>query len=198
MLSWGGASGRSTDEIIFLTEHPEVVDSMIPSWWVRYNIPSGTNPDTIVPGPGDGLTISLNKPFLPHDRFEFTTLDDKVDNELAKADLERIKVVPNPYIVTNSWEPRNPYSDGRGEREIHFTHLPPRCTIRIFNVRGQIVNTLEHESGVGEQEQTPEFNGTYTWDMLSRDNLEISYGIYIYHIDAPGIGEKIGKFVVIK
>jgi hypothetical protein len=34
--------------------------------------------------------------------------------------------------------------------------------------------------------------------MLSKDNLDISYGIYIYHVDAPGIGEKIGKFVVIK
>jgi hypothetical protein len=198
VLSWGGASGRSTDEIIFLTAHPEIPDSMIPSWWVRYNIPSGTNPDTIVPGPGDVLTLSLNKPFLPNDRFEFTVLDDRTDNELAKADMERIKVVPNPYIVTNSWEPSNPYSDGRGERELHFTHLPPRCTIRIFNVRGQLVNTLEHEGGPGGQEQVPEFNGTYTWNMLSRDNLEISYGIYIYHIDAPGIGEKIGKFVVIK
>ena len=112
--------------------------------------------------------------------------------------MERIKVVQNPYIVTNSWELRNQYSDGRGEMEIHFTHLPPRCTIRIFNIRGQFVNTLEHEGGSGGQEEVPEFNGTYTWNMLSKDNLEISYGIYIYHIDAPGLGEKIGKFVVIK
>jgi hypothetical protein len=34
--------------------------------------------------------------------------------------------------------------------------------------------------------------------MLSKDGLEIAYGLYIYHIDAPRIGEKTGKFAVIK
>jgi hypothetical protein len=197
VFSWGGASGRSSDDIIFLTKNPQA-DTLMPSWWARYNIPSGVNPDTIVPGPGDVLTLTLDKPFLSHDKFEFTTLEQKTNNQLAGSDLDKIKVVPNPYIVTNSWEPRNPYADGRGERELHFTHLPPRCTIRIFNIRGQLVNVLEHDGSAGGQEQTPEFNGTYVWNMLSRDNLEISYGIYIYHIEAPGIGEKIGKFVVIK
>ena len=33
---------------------------------------------------------------------------------------------------------------------------------------------------------------------LSRDNLDIAYGVYLYHIDAPGIGEHTGKFAVIK
>ena len=36
----------------------------------------------------------------------------------AKADLDKIRVVPNPYIITNTWEPQNPYANGRGEREI--------------------------------------------------------------------------------
>jgi hypothetical protein len=49
---------------------------------------------------------------------------------------------------------------------------------------------IEHES---------EFNdGTARWNMLTRDNLAISYGVYVYHIEAPGIGEKTGKFAVIK
>ena len=37
-----------------------------------------------------------------------------------------------------------------------------------------------------------------SWDLLSKDELEIGYGIYVYHVDAPGIGDKIGKFAVIK
>ena len=41
-------------------------------------------------------------------------------------------------------------------------------------------------------------NGTEIWDMLTKDQLDIAYGLYIYHIDAPGIGKKIGKFAVIK
>jgi hypothetical protein len=36
------------------------------------------------------------------------------------------------------------------------------------------------------------------WDMLSKDGNEIAYGIYLYHVEAPGIGEKLGRFAVIK
>ena len=35
-------------------------------------------------------------------------------------------------------------------------------------------------------------------NMLSKDNLSIAYGVYILHVDAPGIGSKILKFAVIK
>jgi hypothetical protein len=34
--------------------------------------------------------------------------------------------------------------------------------------------------------------------MLSKDQLDISYGVYVYHIDAGQLGTKIGKFAVIK
>lgn len=182
---------RQSDEIIFLADASHTdPDSIVASWQVKYSVASITQTDSIVPGPGDVLTIKLDKPFLSHDTFTFITLAPKVDHQLAKIDLDRIRVVPNPYIVTNRWEPTNPYTTGRGDRQIHFTHLPAKCTIRIFNVRGQLVNTLEHEAMID--------NGTEIWNMLSKDNLEISYGIYIYHIEAEGIGEKTGKFIVIK
>lgn len=178
------ARRRRTDEIIFLAD-PQ---NQIASWQLGFYTPNAS--DTTRPIPGDVLTIRLIKPFLSHDTFEFVTLSPTVDNELAKSDLDKIRVVPNPYIVTNSWEPRNPYANGRGERELHFIHLPPKCTIKIFNVRGQLVKEIEHNSPID--------NGTEIWNMLSKDNLEISYGIYIYHVKAEGIGEKVGKFVVIK
>ena len=41
-------------------------------------------------------------------------------------------------------------------------------------------------------------NGTAIWDLLSKDNLEISYGVYLYHVEAPGIGQKTGTFAIIK
>jgi hypothetical protein len=175
-------NGRS-DEIIFLTDGDTVA-----SWFV--NFVSISQIDTSMPRPGDILTLKLNKPFLSNDTLSFTTLAPSIDNEVAKADMGKIKVVPNPYIVTNSWEPHNPYSSGRGDRQLHFIHLPAKCIIKIFNVRGQLVNTLEHDNPLND--------GTEIWNMLSKDNLEISYGIYIYHIQTVGVGEKIGKFVVLK
>jgi len=175
----------STDEIILLAD----VARQIASWQIVYTIASTQN-DTVMAQAGDVLTIIMYKPFLASDTFLFTTQAPAINQALAKVDLDKIRVVPNPYVVTNTWEPKNPYANGRGERQIHFNHLPAKCTIRIFNVRGQLVNTLEHAETIND--------GTEVWNMLSKDNLDISYGIYIYHIKADGIGEKIGKFAVIK
>lgn len=172
-----------SDVIFFLTP-----DSLFESW--QFRAPAPTGDSTLIPNPGDVLSLVLNKPFLSHDIFEFTTYAVKFDPNLAKGQIDDIRVVPNPYVVTNSWEPFNPYSSGRGPRELHFIHLPPQCTIRIFTIRGQLVNTLHHNS--------PIWDGTYIWDMLTKDQLDISYGVYVYHIEAEGIGEKIGKFAVIK
>lgn len=169
------------DEIIILN------DSLVAGWEVAFtNSPT----DTIQPQPGDTLFLYTNKPFLSNDVFEFVMTGQKIDTEKAKVDMDLIRVVPNPYVVTASWEPQNPYANGRGPRELHFINLPQTCTIRIFNVRGQLVNTLEHKTTLTD--------GTYIWDMMSKDFLDISYGVYVYHVDAGEIGTKIGKFAIIK
>ena len=74
--------------------------------------------------------------------------------------------------------------------ELHFIHMPNKATIRIFTVQGYLVDTIEHESEIND--------GTATWNIMSKDNMHIAAGNYIYHVQAPGIGEKIGRFVVIK
>ena len=98
--------------------------------------------------------------------------------------------MPNPYVASAQWELKNPYNSGRGPRSLHFTHLPSKCTIRIFTVNGELVIELQHDS--------PFSDGTADWNMLSKDNLSISYGVYVFQVDAPGVGSKIGKFAVIK
>jgi hypothetical protein len=143
-----------------------------------------------IPISGDVLNLPVLKPFLSYDEFQFTVTGPKQDKQLAKVELDNIKVVPNPYMAAASWEPRNTYSSGRGQRSIHFINLPAACTIRIYTMRGELVKTIEHNSSIT--------NGTADWDLLSKDQLDVSYGIYIYHVQADGIGEKIGKFAVIK
>jgi len=153
---------------------------------------SGDDSTTVLPIPGDVLNLPLaKKSFLSVDKFRFSVKKPAdVDVAKAKSELDRVKVVPNPYIATAIWEPRNNFSNGRGERSIHFIHLPQNCTIRIFNVRGELVRTLNHQSSLDD--------GTADWDLLTKDNIEAAYGVYIYHIEAPGIGQSTGKFAVIK
>ncbi len=139
----------------------------------------------------DVLNVLTNKPFTSTDKFTFTTKAAQFSPQLASTQLDQIKVVPNPYVAVNDIEPteRLPGTT-RGSRRIYFEHLPRECSIRIYTISGELVKELSHSSGID--------NGREYWDLLNRDNLGISYGVYIAHIDAKGIGEKILKFAVIK
>jgi hypothetical protein len=141
-------------------------------------------------GTGDTLYLYPDFPFNGNTRFQYKVRGQKINTTTAVNELNRIKVVPNPYVVTALWEPRNPYSSGHGPRAVQFIHLPEKCTIRIFTVDGTLVRTLEHEGNMRD--------GSETWDLLSKDNMDVAYGIYIYHIDAPGLGEHIGRMLIIK
>ena len=176
---------NKTDTIYLLEEDDQ--GKLVYTWQITMNlIPNdGRNPDV-----GDTMTVYLKKPFLSRDIFRFTMKQPSESKTKAKQQLDNIRVVPNPYIAAEVWEPRNPYNSGRGPRELHFINLPRVCTIRIFNVSGVLIDKIEHNSTLD--------NGTAIWDMLSRENLSISYGIYLYHIDAPGIGQKTGTFAIIK
>ena len=151
------------------------------------------------PQEGDVLDIITRKPYLSTDEFEFTAQGPSFDAEAARDQLENIRIVPNPYVATNQFEPLNPYNSGRGPRVIKFTHLPPQCMIRIYTVGGRLIRVLEHNEG-SNGIVTPDalLNGTVNWDLQSEDNLSVSYGVYLYHIEAPGIGEKTGTFAIIK
>jgi hypothetical protein len=174
------------DRIVFL--EPNANDSLVFTWW--FYLSNGPDTNQTIPQPGDTATVILKKPFLSADIFRFVASKEKINLSQAKSELDKIKVVPNPYVATAVWEPKNPYKSGRGPRSIHFTHLPAKCTIRIFTINGELVNTIEHENAYS--------NGTAYWDLLTQDNLSVSYGVYVYHVEAPGIGEKIGKFAIIK
>ena len=146
--------------------------------------------ENIAPAAGDVFYINTKKPFRSGDVIKFTTLGKGYDADKAKDDLENIAVVPNPYMVTASWEESSPFRFGRGERKMYFINLPAECTIRIYTTRGYLVDEIVHNSSID--------NGQEAWNLLNKDGQEISYGVYIFHVTAPGIGEKVGKFAVIK
>lgn len=142
------------------------------------------------PKAGDQLIVKSRKPFSANDVLNFTVSGAGIDVDAPSSLLEDISVVPNPYVVTASWEPQHLFDSGRGIRKIDFINLPPECTISIYTISGKFVNSIEHNSEI--------WDGAESWNLLSRDGLEIAYGIYLYHIDAPGIGSHVSKFAVIK
>jgi len=137
------------------------------------------------------LFLSTKRPFTNEDVFILTTESGKVSNSLAKSQLDNIYVVPNPYVGYSAIEPTNRLPGlTRGERRIYFENLPQKCTIRIFTLSGTPVKKIEHEESME--------NGREYWNLLNKDGFAVAYGVYIAHIDAPGIGEKLIKFALIK
>jgi hypothetical protein len=183
-ISVDPTDGDKTDVILLLEKNAE--GGLVYTWQIYMNLkPNGRNPEE-----SDTLNVFLKKPFLSQDVYQFQMKGASIAKELAQQEMKDIRVVPNPYVAAVSWEPQNTYNSGRGPREIHFINLPQKCTIRIYNVSGTLVDKLEHESTVD--------NGTEIWDVMSRENLDIAYGLYLYHVEAPGVGEKTGTFAIIK
>lgn len=144
------------------------------------------------PQSGDVYQVDWKRPFFETDTIRFSiNSDNEIDTDSLKRGMDKIKVVPNPYVMTNMMETQvsNPFLNQR--RRLMFTHIPANCNIKIFTVSGIFVDEIIVSN-------TPE-NGIIHWDMLTRENLEIAAGMYIYHIESEMTGDsKLGKFAVIK
>tara|TARA_Y100000590_G_scaffold160334_1_gene183828 strand:- start:1381 stop:4788 length:3408 start_codon:yes stop_codon:yes gene_type:complete len=159
------------------------------SWQITFEEP--VNKQTVDPVEGDIFYIATNRPFNEKDVFEYKTIASKIDDQEAKNSLKNIRVVPNPYVVTNRLEPldrQNPRD--RGPRRVYFDKLPASCKISVYTITGELVKEIFHES--------PIENGQEFWDLTTKDNFPIAYGIYIYHIDAGKLGSTVGRLAIIK
>ena len=164
-------------------------EGLNPSW--EFKILESPSGETILPTSGDILKLSTERPFTANDTYIFSTSSSKINDLNVQADMDKINVVPNPYVVTNALEQldlQNPLD--RGPRRIYFNHLPRKCTISIYTIDGLLVNTIQHDSSID--------NGIEYWDLTTKDNFPVAYGVYIYHVDAGQYGKKVGRFALIK
>ncbi len=140
----------------------------------------------VPPSAGDIYLYQTKKPFTENDKYKIIT--NKYTTSESGFDFAKIKVVPNPYIGYNIAEQGVTQGD-RASRELRFTNLPPKCTIKIYTLRGDLIKTLHHQSDtVGEER----------WNLQNDAQLEVAYGIYIYSVESPDGTKKIDKFAIIK
>ena len=166
-------------------------DSAYQYSWVMYFSIAETAIDTPRFHSGDKLTIDVTRPFRKGDVYEFTTEKPTVAKFEARDELNDIQVVPNPYVVANTMEAPLPPSitSGRGERRIEFRKLPQDAKVHIFTSNGAHVRTLNQSGNIHD--------GTLAWDLKTKENLDVSYGVYFYIVES-NVGKKSGKLAVIK
>jgi len=102
----------------------------------------------------------------------------KNDNATAKSALDLIRVVPNPYYGYSGYE------KSQLDFKVKITNLPQKCTISIYNISGTLIRRFKKDSELSYQD----------WDLKNEYSITIASGVYIVHVDAPGIGEKIIKW----
>ena len=100
------------------------------------------------------------------------------ESAVGSSALETIRVVPNPYYGFSSYEA------SQLDNIVKITNLPETCTINIFSTSGTLIRQLRKDNSL-----------TYVeWDLKNTYNVPIASGVYIIHVDAGELGEKVVKW----
>jgi hypothetical protein len=98
--------------------------------------------------------------------------------EKAKSELDLITVVPNPYYGYSSYE------TNQLDNRVKITNLPQKCTVSIYSTNGSLIRQFtKDESGTSIE-----------WDLKNYAGIPIAGGVYLIHVKADGVGEKIVKW----
>jgi len=131
-------------------------------------------------------------PGTPAGRLEsgryFTQTYDPANLQRQAGDkLSDIRIVPNPFNASAAGKVRFPGTID--EDKIAFYNIPGECTIRIYTELGELIKTIEHTNGSGDE----------YWYQITSSNQIIVSGIYIAVITDKKTGENhIAKFAIIR
>ncbi len=134
-----------------------------------------------LPEEGTVFRLITTKPNGLRDKFVVQT--PKTVYVADEVDVEKINVFPNPYYGVN------PNEINKYQRFVTFNHLPNKATLRVFNLAGQLVKTVQKDD-----------NTQYVkWNLSNENDLPVASGIYIVHVDMPEIGKtKVLKVAIIQ
>ena len=131
----------------------------------------------------DGVRLKSN-------RYYTQTWDPASASRASAETASSFVIVPNPLNISASEEVR--YTRGNTADRIGFLDIPGNCTIRIYTETGELIRTIEHTTGTGDE----------YWNLTTDSQQVIVSGLYIAVVDnnEPGHeGERsIKKFVVIR
>ncbi len=109
--------------------------------------------------------------------------------------LDAINAVPNPYYGYSSYE------TSQFTNTIKITNLPPQCDVTIFTLDGKFIRQYKRNEegdnqairanpGILTSQITPDLE----WDLTNNKGIPVASGVYLIHVDAPGLGERTIKW----
>ena len=123
----------------------------------------------------------------------------------------KVIVFPNPYHGDAAWDEML-----LRDRYIWFAGIPRRCTIRIFNLAGDLIQTIPFDAatyggqnvrGIYDPDDVwnpasdvPVLSGNMAaWDLTTRKDQAIATGLYLFSVEDQDTGDvERGTFVIMK
>jgi len=180
------------------------------TWAGIFVLPEGTSMNSYADGliPNDVvMKLRVDSPyeveegtgeFGGYPTYNFTIGDaapSAITSELDMAEaLKAINVVPNPYLGYSAYE------TSQFTNTVKITNLPANSTVTIYSLDGRFIRQyVRNEAGapvrgnnraISEQQVSPALE----WDLKNNKGIPIASGVYLMHIDAPGLGERVLKW----
>ena len=106
-----------------------------------------------------------------------------------------INVIPNPYYGYSAYE------TSQFTNTVKIANLPAKCNITIYSIDGKFIRQYKrNEVGVSQdgRNNSPVMNAQITpaleWDIKNHKGIPVASGVYLIHIDADGLGERVIKW----
>jgi len=143
--------------------------------WYAVDVYDFAKPDSIMELPG--YTGNFNRPMYTFNTEDIATL--RGDEETGIMALDLIRVVPNPYYGFSKFERT------QIDNIVKITNLPQKCTISIYALNGTLVKRFGKDND----------DTAIEWNLKNTYGIPIAGGVYIIHINAFDLGEKVVKFM---
>jgi len=106
--------------------------------------------------------------------------------------LDQINVVPNPYYGFSD------YNGNNTDNVVKITNLPAKCVVSIYTLDGKFIRRYDRDetgqapvgSGIAKTQILPDID----WNMKNSKNIPIAGGVYLIHVNAEGLGERVIKW----
>ena len=118
-------------------------------------------------------------------------------DELSGA-FKEVYVYPNPYRVDQNYREHgyegltDDFLPDDKVRAINFANLPPKCTIRIFSIDGDLIRELVHDVPASDPTSSHA-----KWDLISRNRQIVVSGLYYWSVEFPDGSTQIGKLAIL-
>jgi hypothetical protein len=160
--------------------------------------PLGAGEEGLIPN-DTRIKLRVDNPFQPwfdeatgqkngHPRYQFKIENREwlaLNNDQVNAALDSVKVVPNPYYGYSQYE------TSQFSNVVKITNLPAKCTVTIYSLDGKFIRQYQRNEQYSPYNQiAPDLE----WDLKNRKGIQVASGVYLIHVNAPGMGERTIKW----